>query len=205
MAVALSNFFSLAKYHSTVTGISIANVAMWNNNIELVDDSDVILDNNEINNKTLTFNLLSNSEVNSKYNITINHIPYNIKTLLSNSSNSGSVFVDGTSITVGFPNVEETFIIPNASTTSTSNGITMTSTVTASSKTLVFEKANENMQIVVTIDDSDHLININYINFGTVTSGNSQRLLHSLNFSTQAVQLTGANELELYATFEQID
>ena len=205
IAVVLSNFFSLAKYHTTVTGISIANIAKWNNNIELVSDSDIILNNNEENNQTLAFNLLSNSEVNSKYDININHIPFNIKTTLSNTLNSGSVFVDGTNITVGFDSVEETFIIPSTNTTSSSNGITLTSTITASSKVLLLEKTNENMKIKVEINDNDGLINANYMYFGTVNYGANQTVLHSLNFSTQAVQLPGINELELYATFEQLD
>ena len=74
--IVISNFFSLAKYRSVVTGTSTGIVANWNNNIEIVGDDELILDNNSVNSKTVSFNLISGSEVASNYDIYLNYLPY---------------------------------------------------------------------------------------------------------------------------------
>ena len=81
----------------------------------------------------------------------------------------------------------------------------MTSIVSGGDVTLVFEKTNETMKVKVEIDNTNDLINVSYMNFGTISYGSNQSVLHSLNFSTLVVQLPGINELDLYATFEQLD
>lgn len=203
ITVVFSNMFSLARYHTSVSGTSIANVAKWDNNIVIVGDSSFIFDNNAINNQTLAFNLISDSEVDSRYDISIDYVPYNIKLELSDSTNSGSVIVDGTDITIGFGSTEETFAIPNISTTSTINNVTLTSTVGSTSTILLFEKSNEDMRIKVEIVSG--YVNVSFMNFGIISYGANQAVAHTLEFSTAAVPLSGINELQLYATFEQID
>jgi len=196
---------SLSKYISTLSTNSSAQVAKWDNDLIIVADDTLYFNNNQANAETLNFNVISSSEVSTVFDITMNNIPKNIETLLQNNNNSSKFYFDNSQIKVSFDSSEEIFTIPNSNSSVTSGTITMTYRTITNGKSFTFESSQSDRIITATIMNGEDEANVTFKNFGSFNPGANQIMAHTAVFTTSAIELAGITEIELYATFEQVD
>ena len=200
--------FSLSKYESTLTNSSGAKVAKWDNNLEIVDSNQVIFNNGEENTKIVSFKVTSNSEVSSKYDITVGNVPRNISVQLDDDTKCLVRQDDITiSIKVNGEKKEATFQIGGESTTIPVSGgnIEVTSRKILNRHNIIFANDMNNKIIEVNLKDTENTASITFENIGEFTVGENKNKEHDLTFETSNNELPGAVEIELFASFEQID
>lgn len=202
--------FSVSKYRTISRKESTASVAKWNNGLELIDTESIILTNGSENSENVRFNVTSNSDVTSDCDIVFRNVPKEIGIILDNGINKCKCDIDDESITVFFKlnNVEEiaTFnISDNNKVINTANcEIWMTTENTSKGKVISFKNNLNDLAIRAEIENGKNPT-IVFEKFNKFVAGTNKNIEHTATFSTKEQNIPDISEIELYASFEQID
>jgi len=202
---------SLSRYETTSSGNSSAKVAKWENGLKLIDEEPIIFSNGEINSESVRFNVICNSEVASKCDIVFANVPMEIDIILENSTNKSSCFINDNNITVCFlldgTEKEATFDMENINQVVSVSGcnITMISNNTDDGKYISFTNDINNLEIRLEIQRDNDNVTITFGNFNQFIAGSNEEIEHTVTIETLEQELPNISEIELYATFEQID
>lgn len=194
-----------SKYQKSMSGNDSATVASWNNNIELLNNDPLHFQNGKNDVNIINFNLIYESEVSAYYSISVDNVINKLGIELSNDETTLSIKKANNNFNVSFNTNIETFDISTLCTNHlvVSNNIEATYELDGSSDIYTFKDKTSD-KIIKIIGNGDNY-NLDFINFGKFMVNDSSTKTFALKISTIEAELPNLNNLELYATFEQID
>lgn len=194
-----------SKYQSSFSGSDEAVVANWNNNIELIGEDTFYFQNGKSDSNLIKFNLKSQSEVSAYYNVSVNNISKVLGSELSGDEGKVSIKQQNDSFVVGFNSVTQTFLINTIKTNGSVvlNGITATYEVIDTNDVYKFKDSSSKKEVDVVVNGDK--FNLEFVNFGKFQINDLSIKECSLLVTAVNTELPNLDNLELYATFEQID
>lgn len=194
-----------SKYQKNLSGDDKGVVASWSNNIELLSSDTIHFQNGKKNTNLITFNLIYESEVAAYYNISLDNISKELGIELSDGETTLSIKQANNAFIVDFNSNVETFDISELQRDQNIvlNNIEATYEVNNSKDVYIFKDSvsNKIIKIIVSGDSFD----LKFENFGKFQVNDSHTKQFTLKMSAIKEELPILNNVELYATFEQID
>lgn len=203
VACIVAGYYS--KYQKGLAGSDKTVVAGWNNNIELLSSDILHFQNGKKDTNLIKFNLIYESEVSANYNIALDNISKELSVELSDEKTTLGIKQANNTFIIDFNNNLVTFDIDQLRSNSflTLNDIEATYEVDGTKDVYMFEDKTSG-KIVKVIGDGERF-NLHFINFGKFEIDDSHTRTFTLKVSAIEAELPNLNNLELYATFEQID
>ncbi len=190
---------TLSKYINEAHGLGEAEVAKWQNNLELLQD-ELIIDASKGKKVSFKFNVSSDSQVSSKYSLNFKNVPLGIGLSINDSNHTKKVIIDNNNITISF---DDTSALFNKNTNATINDISYTLTKEADKEILLFINQKDNTSISVELEN-----NLQSITFNDWEVIKPESMMNEFNGEFEVLAdeyLISSSDIIASAIFEQID